>query len=85
MQTTHSFSVDFLIRRCKDDKNQALIYARITVDEERKEISLKERIKAIDWDPDKEIVTGRTEVVKSLNRNIEDVRFRIKEKYRLVP
>lgn len=46
MKTTHSFGIDFIIRRCKENKKQALIYARITVDEERKEISLKERINA---------------------------------------
>ena len=82
MKTTHSFAIDFLIRRCKGDKQQALIYARITVDEDRKELSLKERINAVDWDPAKEIVKGKTEQIKSLNKNIEDVRFKIKEKYR---
>src|SRR6185437_598315 len=84
MKTTHSFSIDFIIRRCKDNKKEALIYARITVDEERKEISLKERINAVDWDPQQEIVKGRTELVKCLNKHIEDVRFKIKEKYRLL-
>ena len=82
MKTTHSFGLDFIIRRCKENKKQALIYARITVDEEWKEISLKERINANDWDPHKELVVGRTEAVKFLNRHIEEVRFRIKEKYR---
>jgi integrase/recombinase XerD len=84
MKTTHSFSIDFIIRRCKENKQQALIYARITVDEERKEISIKERINATDWDARQEIVKGRTEQVKSLNKHIEDVRFKIKEKYRFL-
>jgi integrase/recombinase XerD len=84
MKTTHSFAIDFIIRRCKDDKKQALIYARITIDEERKEISLKERINATDWDTEREVVKGRTEPVKSLNQHIEDVRFKIKEKYRVL-
>lgn len=84
MKTTHSFSIDFIIRRCKENKSEALIYARITVDEERKEISLKERITATDWDARQELVKGRTEQVKSLNKHIEDVRFKIKEKYRLL-
>lgn len=84
MKTTHSFSTDFLIRRCKENKKKALIYARITVDEERREISLKEQIDAIDWDPRKEIVKGKTEQVKSINQYIEDVRYKIKEKYRLL-
>jgi len=84
MKTTHSFSIDFIIRRCKDNKKQALIYARITVDEERKEISLKERINATDWDPNQEIVKGRTERAKSLNMHIDDVRDKIRNKYRVL-
>lgn len=82
MKTTNSFSIDFLIRRCKENKQRALIYARITVDEERKEISLKEAIDANEWDPKKEMVKGKTMQAKSLNQHIEDVRFKIKEKYR---
>lgn len=84
MKTTHSFSTDFLIRRCKENKKRALIFARITVDEERREISLKEQIDAADWDPKKEIVKGKTGQVKSINQYIEDVRYKIKEKYRLL-
>ncbi|HEX9503021.1 MAG TPA: Arm DNA-binding domain-containing protein [Patescibacteria group bacterium] len=84
MKTTHSFSIDFLIRRCKENKKKALIYARITVDEERREISLKEQVDVTDWDAKKEIVKGKTEQVKSINLFIEDVRFKIKEKYRIL-
>src|ERR1700754_4790599 len=84
VKTTHSFSIDFLIRRCKEDKKRALIYARITVDEERKEISLKEQIEAPDWDPKKGSVKGKSETAKSINKHIEDVRFKIKEKYRML-
>ena len=43
MKSTHSFAIDFIKRLCKEDKKKALMYARITVDGERKEISLKER------------------------------------------
>ncbi|HXB43412.1 MAG TPA: Arm DNA-binding domain-containing protein [Puia sp.] len=56
MQTRHSFGIDFLIRKCKEDKNRALIYLRITVDGERKEVSTKESIEVKDWDSKKEIV-----------------------------
>ena len=50
MKTTHSFSIDFVTRLCKENKKFALIYVRITVDGERpKEISIKEKIVAADW------------------------------------
>jgi len=82
MKTTHSFATDFLIRLSKENKKKALIYARITVDEERREISLKEQIDASEWNKEKEMLTGKTERTKSINQFIEDVRFKIKEKYR---
>ena len=38
---------------------QHYIFARITVDGDRKEISLKENIKTSDWDSAREIVNGK--------------------------
>lgn len=84
MKTTHSFCIDFIIRRNKENKNKALIYARITVDEERKEISIKEHIDATDWDSKSEMVRGRTIHTKMVNKVIEETRFKIKEKYRML-
>ncbi len=82
MRATHSFGIDFIIRRCKDNKVKAYIFARITVDGERKEISLKEEIKAIDWDGDSETVRGRTPDVKMINDLIGELRHKVKAEYR---
>ncbi|MFL5746150.1 MAG: Arm DNA-binding domain-containing protein, partial [Niastella sp.] len=82
MESTHTFAIDFLIRRCKDDKKKAYIFARITVDEERAEISTKERIDANNWDSDKETVKGKSIEVKEINQHIEDIRHKIRSKYR---
>lgn len=82
MRSTHSFAIDFIVRKCKKDKSKALIFARITVDGETKEISIKEKIDFNSWDNDKEIVKGRNISAQAINKTIEDVRYRIKEKYR---
>lgn len=83
MNTRQTFSIDFIIRRCKANKKRAHIFARITVDgEEPKEISIKEQIDADDWNNKSETVKGKSIEVKSINEHINDVRFRIKEKYR---
>lgn len=82
MTATQSFSIDFIIRRCKANKKKADIYARITVDGVPKEISIKEQIDSADWDSRSERVKGKSIEVKAINERIEDVRFRIKEKYR---
>src|SRR4051812_2228067 len=84
MRAEHSFGIDFLIRRCKENKKRALIYARITVDEERKEISIKEQIEAASWDAKSETVKGKSIEAKTINDTIDDVRFKIKEKYRML-
>lgn len=82
MTTTHTFAVDIIIRRNKTDKEKALIYARITVDGEAKEISLKESIAVSEWDSKTETVTGKSLRVKSINNAIAETRDGIKQKYR---
>jgi hypothetical protein len=84
MQTTHSFAINFIKRNCSSDTKKALLYVRITVDGERAEISLKEKINANDWDARREIVKGKNIQVKELNQHIEDIRYQIKSKYRLL-
>ena len=83
MENNHTFAVDFLIRKCKHDKKKAFIYVRITVDEERAEISSKEQIDVTAWDGDKGIVKGKTIDVKQINEHLDDIRLKIKSKYRL--
>lgn len=84
METTHTFGIDLLIRKCKYNKKQGFIYARITVDEERAEISTKEKIDVASWDPDKEIVKGKTIEVKEINQHLDDIRQKIRSKYRML-
>ncbi len=82
MEKTISVGIDFIIRKCKADKNRADIFARITVNGERKEISIKEQINIKDWNSSRESVSGKTTEIKAINYVIENTRFRIKEKYR---
>jgi site-specific recombinase XerD len=84
MKANQTFGIDFITRLCKSDRTSALLFARITVDGERKEISLKEAIKIKDWDSAREIMKGQSIGAKTINCHIDDVRFRIKEKYRLL-
>ncbi len=86
MRTTHSFSVEFIKRpsRSKKKANKANIYARIWVDGEAAEISLKEEIDANAWDGQAEQVKGRSIQVKSLNDHIDNIREKIRNKYRIL-
>jgi hypothetical protein len=82
METTYSFSIDFIIRKCKSDNKRGIIFVRITVNSKRKEISIKEQVLLADWDGSREIVTSKTTESKKINKTIENIKFRIKEKYR---
>lgn len=84
MKTTHTFSVDMIIRRSKADQTKALLYARITIDGEIREISLKEKIDVSSWDSKSEMVVGRSIQAKTLNNLITETRYGIKEKYRML-
>jgi len=84
MRTEITFAVDFIIRLNKTQKAKALLYARVTVNGDRKEISLKHSFNVKDWDGRQEIVKGKSQEARTINNYIEDVRFRLKEKYRLL-
>jgi paraquat-inducible protein B len=84
MKTAFRFSIDFIIRLNKKERSLALLYARLTVDGIAKEISLKEQIIVADWDSAREQVKGKSVQAKALNSHIEDVRYRLKEQYRML-
>ncbi len=84
MKADNRFGIDFVIRLHKKDKTKALLYARITVNKQSREVSLKEPVDPESWDAAAEQVKGKTVAAKALNRHIEEVRFKIREKYRLL-
>lgn len=80
MRSNHSFAINFIKRKSSGDK--ALLYARITLNGERVEISLKEQVNSEEWDGHREQLKGKGVLSRQVNQFIEDVRFRIKEKYK---
>ena len=81
MRTTNTFGIQFIIRMNKRKENLVPIYARITVDARRIEISLKRWIDPSDWNNEKGLARGNREEVKSLNHFIEEVNARLIECY----
>ncbi|MBN8880458.1 MAG: site-specific integrase [Sphingobacteriales bacterium] len=77
-----TFSIDFIVRKCKADKRRADIFARVTVDGEIAEISTKNQIDYNNWDNKKEIVKGKSIEIATINEHIRDVRYRLTEKHR---
>lgn len=79
---THTFSISFLIRKCKADKTRGDIYGRITVDGEDKEFSTKEQIEICRWNSEASQVKGTSVAVKSINEHLDNIRQSVKAKYR---
>lgn len=81
MRTTNTFGVQFITRTNKAKDGLLPIYARVTVDGRRVEISLKRWIKPCDWNSSKGMAKGSREEIKSLNHYLDEVRARIMECY----
>ena len=81
MKTANTFGIQFVIRANKRDSSISLIYARITVNGMRIEMSLKRTIDSTSWNHAKECVKGTSAEVNQLNKSIEEARFKLRECY----
>lgn len=82
MKTTQTFGIHFILRTLKNDKESGLVYARITVNTKRIEVSLKKTIPINDWNPSKGALKGNGIDAKKFNRYLELMRAQITEAYR---
>jgi integrase/recombinase XerD len=81
MTTTNTFGIVFYLKRQKEKKGKAPIYARITVDGQRVEISIKKDIDVDNWSKGKGMAKGKGEEIKALNTFLEQIRSRMVECY----
>ncbi len=82
MKTTHTFGIQFILRTGKKDKTKGIIYARITVESRRTELSLKKHMAVDDWNNNRGIVRGSGIEAKKFNSYLEQVRAQLTEAYR---
>lgn len=74
MKTPQTFSILIWANKGRMIKGQIPLYARVTVDGKRSEISLKKRVDASKWDPENGVMTGTSEDVKIINSHITHVK-----------
>ncbi|WP_238769419.1 site-specific integrase [Maribellus maritimus] len=82
MKTTHTFGIQFILRTGKKDKTKGIVYARITVEARRAELSLKKRMAVDDWNNNRGIARGSGIEAKKFNSYLEQVRAQLTEAYR---
>lgn len=74
MKNSKSFSVLFWTNKTKADSNGLVpLYARVTIDGKRAEISLKKKVNPKKWDAGTGFMKGNGEEVRLVNKYINDV------------
>ncbi len=73
MRTSSTFSILFWIYAKRIKNNQAPLYARITVDGKKLNLSLKRRIDVQLWNPQKQRLKGTGDKAKRLNQHLDEV------------
>jgi site-specific recombinase XerD len=82
MRSNNTFGIQFIIRLSKGkDDDLATVFARITVNGRRCEISLKKKVNPQHWDDTRGKAKGTNEEVRKLNEHIERVRTIIADGY----
>lgn len=81
MQSQTTFSLSFWINATRAINNYSPVYARITVNSKRANISLKRKVKISDWDSQKGKAKGNKQENRLLNRYIDLVKNRVYEAY----
>ncbi|MDN3593432.1 site-specific integrase [Zunongwangia endophytica] len=81
MRTSKTFSVVFWLNKKKVKNNQCLIYARITVNSKRANISLKRSIPFSLWDSKTKRLKGNSRKVVELNEFLDQINARFFQIY----
>ncbi|WP_430611593.1 site-specific integrase [Flavobacterium sp. JP2137] len=82
MKSKNTFGIQFVLRLPKNKKDEmATVYARITVNGRRTEISLKNKVSINNWDEAKGRAKGKRQEIVKLNSHMEQVRSLIFDCY----
>ncbi|WP_431472006.1 site-specific integrase [Nonlabens sp. SCSIO 43208] len=73
MRSTHTFSILFWADQKNAINGEVLIYARITVDKKRANISLKRRVPQNLWDPKKKKLRGNSHQAQNANQYLDQI------------
>ena len=81
MESTKVFAMRFILRYAANRLSEAQIYARVSFNNKRAEISVNRSIHPDCWDPQRQYVFGSKELVGRINPYLDEVRYKIMESY----
>nr|WP_066219039.1 site-specific integrase [Formosa haliotis] len=82
MQTTNTFAIIFFTRKSKTDSKNLSIYARVTVNGKRSEISLKRHVLLSQWDSSKSRGKGKSKEITVLNTYLDQAYIKLLDCHR---
>lgn len=82
MRTSSTFSVLFWIYNTRAVENQADIYARITINGKRVNLSLKQKVDINSWDAKRQKVKGNSKTAREINFYLDDIKSNLVQCYR---
>ena len=77
MKTKSTFGIHFVLKKAKTRHGTAPIYARITVDSNRCEISVKKRIPVTNRNKGQGMAKGKSSEIAQLNSYLEQIRSQL--------
>ena len=81
MKTQNTFSILFWINASRAKNNEADLFARITVNQKRVNISLKRKVSIESWDKSKSRLKGNGQEARALNNYIDQTQAAIFKAY----
>lgn len=81
MRNSNSFGVHFIVKPNKISTDGIPIYARISVDSQRVEVSMKMRVEPGQWNHSRGMAKGNKEEIREVNAYLEKVRSTITADY----
>lgn len=81
MRSTNTFSILFLANKKNKNDDQALLYARITVDGKRVNLSLKRKIDVSLWDAKKKRARGTSNEARQINLYLNQIHTQLFQCY----
>ena len=81
MKNTNTFSILFWLKLANAKNGKAPLYARITVNGRRAELSLKRKLLVSNWDANKNRLKGLSDETKIFNNYLEQVHAKLYESY----
>ena len=82
MNGKNTFGVQFILRHERSRDGKSPVYARITVNRTRAEITVKAWVDPMEWNESRGSAKAKNETLRLLNNYLEDVRGKLFTHYR---